>query len=72
MRPVGRPVAAGGRPGIGELAAGRQSYRTAEEGYEACLAPLVEASVVQHCVALRVSRQLIRHRHHLSRQARGH
>jgi hypothetical protein len=72
MRPVGRPVAAGGRPGTEELAAGRQSCKAAEEvGYEACPVPLAEPSVLR-CVALQVSQQWTRRQHHLSRRARAH
>ena len=75
MRPVGRPVAAGGRPGIAELAAGRQSYhhrRAAEARYEACLEPLAEPFAVQRCVALRASRLWTRRRHRWNRRARAH
>lgn len=73
MRPVGRPAAAGDRPGIAGLAAGRQSYRKAVEvGYEACPAPLAEPSAVQRCVALRASQPWTRRRHRSSRRARAH
>jgi hypothetical protein len=73
MRPVGRPAAAGGRPGIAELAAGRQSYRKAAEvRYEACPVPLAEPFAVQRCVALRVSQLWIRRRHRSSRRALAH
>ena len=73
MRPVGRPAAAGDRPGIAGLAAGRQSYRKAAEvGYEACPVPLAEPFAVRRCVAPRASRLWTRRRHRLSRRARAH
>jgi len=72
MRPVGRPAAAGGRPGIAELAAGRQSCRAAGEDYEACPVPLAEPSAAQRCVALRASQQWTRRQHHLNRRAQAH
>jgi hypothetical protein len=71
MRPVGQHFADGDRPGTGELAAGRQSCMAAGEvGCEACPVPLAEPSVL-HCVALQVSQQWTRRRHHLSRRARA-